>query len=57
MQEGALTLGGVCGPSSIYRLLGSLGYLADFAVPQVGDPFGHLAHKLTALFNWCPDSL
>ena len=44
MQEGALTLGGVCGPSSIYRLLGSLGYLADSAVPQVGDPFGHLAH-------------
>ena len=44
MQEGALTLGGVCGPSSIYTMLDSLGYLADSAVPQVEDPFGHLPH-------------
>ena len=27
---------------SIYKMLDSLGYLADFAVPQVGDPFGQL---------------
>ena len=30
-------------PSSIYRLLDSLGFLADSTVPQVGDPFGQLA--------------
>ena len=44
MQERALTLKGVCGPSSICRLLDSLGYLVDSAIPQVGDPFGQLAH-------------
>ena len=44
MQEGALTLEGVCGPSLICMLLGSLEYLADFAVPQVEDPFNNCAH-------------
>ena len=44
MQEGALTLGGVCDPSLICMLLDSLEYLADFAVPQVEDPFDHCVH-------------
>ena len=44
MQEGAQTLEGVCGPSLTYMLLDSLEYLADFAVPQVEDPFDHCVH-------------
>ena len=44
MQEGALTLGGVCGPSSICTLLDSLGYLPDFVVLQVGVPYFHCVH-------------
>ena len=31
-------------PHRSIPLLDSLGYLVDSAIPQVGDPFGHLAH-------------
>ena len=46
MQEGALTLEGVCDPSLICMLLDSLGYLVDFAVLQVEDPYFHYAKLL-----------
>ena len=44
MQEGALTLGGVCDPSLICKLLDSLVYPADFVVLSVGAPCFHCVH-------------
>ena len=46
MQEGALTLEGVCAPSLTCMLLDSLGLLVDSAIPQVEDPYFHYAHLL-----------
>ena len=44
MQEGALTLGGCMWSLIDLYVFGFTGYLADFAIPQVEDPFDHCAH-------------
>ena len=39
----------VCGPSWTYMHLGSSAFLAGFAVPRVGAPFGHCLGSIHSL--------